>query len=126
MKAIFALCVMLLALSVAAAHHHNEIGISHRLIGTWTDSQTGECFSQYDVTITNGCHGSRVCSVCIGTDATCRLRDNNSIWNVVRLSNGDITLPANQTINLNSSYTFGYIVHGTAVPTLCVKSVSFC
>ncbi|EGG15846.1 hypothetical protein DFA_09515 [Cavenderia fasciculata] len=126
MKFIFALCVMLLALSVAAAQHHSDITINHKLIGTFTDSKTGECFSQFDVTITNHCNSARVCSVCIGTDATCRLRDNNAIWNVVRLANGDITLPAGQTINLNSSYTFGYIVHGTAVPTLCVKSVSFC
>ncbi|EGG15797.1 hypothetical protein DFA_09465 [Cavenderia fasciculata] len=126
MKVIFALCVMLLALSVAAAQHHNDITISHTLIGSWTDSHTGECFSQYDVTITNKCNSARVCSLCIGTDATCRLRDNNAIWNVVRLSNGDITLPANQTINAGASYTFGYIVHGTAVPTLCVKSVNFC
>ncbi|EGG16387.1 cellulose-binding domain-containing protein [Cavenderia fasciculata] len=123
MKSLIFVCAMLLCISFVAASH--PLGIQHKMIGTWQTN--GQTFSQWDITITN--YATRnIKQIVIGTDATCRLRDNSSIWNI-NIVQGNfidfVTLPSHQDINAGASYTFGYIIYGAAPANLFVKAVIY-
>ncbi|EGG18162.1 hypothetical protein DFA_06829 [Cavenderia fasciculata] len=130
MKSITLFCAMLLCISFVAAHYPTyPVSIDHKLIGTWQDgSRGGQTFSQFDIVLTN--HATKnIKQIVIGTDATCRLRDNNSIWNVKVIDTSSfvdfLILPSYQDINAGASYTFGYIIHGTSKANLFVKNVIY-
>eukprot|EP01132_Coremiostelium_polycephalum_P009376 gene9376-11518_t len=111
--------------SAASVAPPPPVTLSSKVIGSWVDgSRGGKTYTQYDITITNN-RGSNINAISIGTDATFRLRDAQSLWNMVRLSNGDLVLPAyQQTINAYASYTFGYILEGTQPANLWLSPPS--
>ncbi|EGC36143.1 hypothetical protein DICPUDRAFT_78182 [Dictyostelium purpureum] len=104
----------------------HEVTLTFKFIGSWKDgSRNDKVYSQYDVIITNNLNRD-IKNIYIGSDYTLRLRDGTSIWNVVRLPNGVLTLPSYQpSINSNAQYTFGFIIEGTQRPNLQVLSVTF-
>ncbi|EGG22434.1 cellulose-binding domain-containing protein [Cavenderia fasciculata] len=129
MKFIILALAMLLAISFVAAHNPQfPVSIQHKLVGSWNDgSRGGEVFAQFDITVTNDGQ-KNIKQIVIGTDATCRLRDSTSIWNVQVIDGPFVDfliLPSYQDINAGASYTFGYIIHGTAQANLFVKSVIY-
>ncbi|KYR00521.1 cellulose-binding domain-containing protein [Tieghemostelium lacteum] len=152
MKAFLTLTTLLLTVALASANWHcgngqcgndelcwgmdnnhhcmklwdcHDVSLQITCIGTWVDAKNGRTYSQFDVTIHNHM-GRNIKQIFIGTDHTLCLRDNNSIWNVVRCNdNQDLTLPNNVDVNAHASYTFGFIVEGRQEPHLWVKAVTF-
>ncbi|EGC36061.1 hypothetical protein DICPUDRAFT_94401 [Dictyostelium purpureum] len=103
----------------------HEVTLSQKVIGSWTDSPCGKTYTQYDVTIKNNLNRD-VKNIFIGTDHTLNLRDSSSIWNIVRLPNGVLTLPSYQpSINAGASFTFGFILEGTKAANLNILAVTF-
>ncbi|EGC34286.1 hypothetical protein DICPUDRAFT_35222 [Dictyostelium purpureum] len=106
-------------------HNNCEVTLKFKFIGSWVDGSCGKTYTQYDVIIQNGLNRN-IKDIYIGSDYTLRLRDHNSIWNIVRLPNGVLTLPSyQQSINAGASYTFGFIIEGTQRPNLRILAVTF-
>ncbi|EFA81665.1 cellulose-binding domain-containing protein [Heterostelium album PN500] len=116
MKLIGLFCTLLICVAFVSANEldNSDLHISQKVIGTWTDGSRGNRqYTQYDVTVTNVSHRN-IKNFFIDTDYTFRVRDGTAYWNVVRLPNGDLTLPSYQTsINAGASYTFGFILLGS-------------
>eukprot|EP01132_Coremiostelium_polycephalum_P008467 gene8467-10399_t len=108
--------------ATSCVYPFNDVKLSSKLIGTWFDGSRGKTYSQYDITITNF-KNKNLIFINIGTDSTFVLRDNSSLWNMVRLANGDLVLPSyQQSINAFQSYTFGFILEGTTPANLLIKA----
>ncbi|EFA75842.1 cellulose-binding domain-containing protein [Heterostelium album PN500] len=128
MKVIVLICALLLCIAFVSAEvevesdraiaytypGQPEFKISTRVVGTWVDGSRGNLpFTQYDVTVSN-LSTRNLKNFFLITDYTFRVRDGTAYWNVVRLQNGDLTLPSYQnSINAGANYTFGYILQGT-------------
>eukprot|EP01132_Coremiostelium_polycephalum_P004870 gene4870-6072_t len=111
--------------ATSCVYPFTDVKLSSKLIGTWFDGSRGKTYSQYDITITNF-KNKNLIFIDIGTDSTFVLRDNSSLWNMVRLANGDLVLPSyQQSINAFQSYTFGFILEGTTPANLWIKAVNF-
>ncbi|EFA81701.1 cellulose-binding domain-containing protein [Heterostelium album PN500] len=116
MKLIALFCSLLICVAFVAANEqvNSDLNIHQTVIGTWTDGSRGNRqYTQYDVTVTN-VSGRNIKNFFIDTDYTFKVRDGNAFWNVIRLPNGDLSLPSYQTsINAGASYTFGFILLGS-------------
>ncbi|EGC30345.1 hypothetical protein DICPUDRAFT_83697 [Dictyostelium purpureum] len=123
MKFVQLLCALLLCLAVVSANvSPRDVSLTQESIGSW--KQGKDIISQYSVTINN--HTNKVItSIHIGTDHSLTLRLPSDIWNIERLSNGDLTLAKGQTIAAHSSTTFYFILKGTHRANLVVKSVQY-
>ncbi|KAK5582929.1 hypothetical protein RB653_004518 [Dictyostelium firmibasis] len=104
--------------------HCLDVVLTSRVMAQWNDN-SGRRFTQYDVSITNYLDVD-ITQIFIGTDCTLQLRDYDSLWNVLRLPNGELTLPSYQrSINKNASYTFGFIVVGDRLPNMAILAVTY-
>ncbi|KAK5576233.1 hypothetical protein RB653_007374 [Dictyostelium firmibasis] len=123
MKSIQLICAVLFCFAIASASHIRDCSIEPKQVSSWMENN--HVVTQYSVTIYN--HSNKVLkSINISTDSTLCLKDSTSIWNIERLSNGDLVLPVGQpTIAAKSSYTFYFILKGSALPNLHIKSVSY-
>ncbi|KAF2073763.1 hypothetical protein CYY_004932 [Polysphondylium violaceum] len=106
-----------------------DVTLTQKVIGTWYDGTTRKNYTQYDVVIQNNMNRN-IKNIVIDTDATFKLRQpvSANLWNMVKLSNGDLVLPSVQpSINAHASYTFGFILEGTpATPAhLAVKAIVY-
>ncbi|KAK5577675.1 hypothetical protein RB653_002619 [Dictyostelium firmibasis] len=103
----------------------HDISLNQYSVRTWTDSVTGQTFTQFNVEIINHLVVN-VKNIVIGSDASLCLRDSSSIWNMQLLSNGNLILPSVQpSINKDNSYTFGFILKGTHKANLYIKAVVY-
>ncbi|KAK5582925.1 hypothetical protein RB653_004514 [Dictyostelium firmibasis] len=152
MKFLVFLCAFLLAISLVNANHYGcgtspcgvgrichtlrgfcscveivhclDVNLRSNQMAQWRDN-SGVLFTQYDITITNYLNVD-ITQIFIGTDCTLELRDYESLWNVVRLPNGELTLPSYQhSINKDASYTFGFIVRGDRLPNMAILAVTY-
>ncbi|KAM9996204.1 hypothetical protein ACTFIY_002402 [Dictyostelium cf. discoideum] len=103
--------------------HYREVYLVFKCINSWVDC--GKTYTQYDVTIVNPTN-CNILDIYIGYDYSFRLRDSSSLWNMVRISPGVMTLPSYQeSINAHASYTFGFIIEGNRQPNLNILYIRF-
>ncbi|KAN0029462.1 hypothetical protein ACTA71_007591 [Dictyostelium dimigraforme] len=103
----------------------HDIVLNQYPISTWTDSVTGQVYTQINVDIINHLVVD-VKKIVIGSDSTLCLRDSKSIWNMQLLSNGDLIFPQVQpSVNKDNVYTFGFIVKGTQKANLYIKAIVY-
>ncbi|KAN0045158.1 hypothetical protein ACTA71_005534 [Dictyostelium dimigraforme] len=151
MKFLALICALLLAVAFAEANHYGcgsspcgwgsichtlrgycscievdhclDVHLRSSMVTQWREN--GILYTQFNVFINNYL-GVEINQIYIGTDCTLQLRDFSSMWNVVRLPNGELTLPSFQTaIGPNASYTFGFIVIGDRLPNMAILAVTY-
>ncbi|KYR02350.1 cellulose-binding domain-containing protein [Tieghemostelium lacteum] len=148
MKFIFALLVACLAIASVSANfdvcgpHQCEIGhscvcdngqyrcvyycgdviVTQKVVSRWSDNNGQQPYTQVEVTIRNASH-KNVKNVVLGTQ-NMNLKDNNAIWSITRLSNGNLVLPTYVTkLSPGQTHTFGYINKGNNPANIYVKYV---